>query len=59
MTTALQGSNGKGVGVSVDNLTITGTEGATLDSSPSGGTNVQGLGPGGCGGLGLRSHSGA
>ena len=44
MTTALQGSNGKGVGVSVDNLTITGTEGATLDSSPSGGTNVQGLG---------------
>ena len=44
MTTALQGNNGKLVGIAVDNLNITGIEGATLDSAPtSGQTNAAGL----------------
>ena len=44
MTTALQGNNGKLVGIAVDNLNITGIEGATLDSMPtSGQTNAAGL----------------
>ena len=44
MTTALQGSNGKNVGVSVDNLTISGTDGATLDATPgTGKINVAGV----------------
>ena len=44
MTEALQGSSGKNVGVSVDNLTISGTEGATLDGAPGAGkVNVAGV----------------
>lgn len=39
MSGALKGSAGKMIGIVVENLNITGTEGATLDQS--GGTNVE------------------